>query len=128
MKSDDRIFFADYVPHDWLFQQVSAVVHHGGAGTTASGLRAGKPTLVVPFGGDQPFWGSRVLSLGCGPRPIRRENLTVSRLTKALIDLTANGKYRVAAQEVSEQLRLEHGTQRAADLMEKEIAAWKRQK
>ncbi len=128
MKSDDRIFFADYVPHDWLFQQVSAVVHHGGAGTTASGLRAGKPTLVVPFGGDQPFWGSRVLSLGCGPRPIRRENLTVSRLTKALIDLTANGKYRVAAQEVSEQLRLEHGTQRAADLMEQEIAAWKRQK
>lgn len=43
-------------PHDWLFTRVSAVVHHGGAGTTAIGLKLGKPTLIVPFFGDQPFW------------------------------------------------------------------------
>ena len=43
-------------PHDWLFPQVSCVVHHGGAGTTAAGLRAGRPTVVVPFFGDQFFW------------------------------------------------------------------------
>ncbi len=126
IKNDDRIFVADYVPHDWLFPRVSAVVHHGGAGTTASGLRAGKPTLVIPFGGDQPFWGSRVQALGCGPKPVRREDLTVTKLTKALLDLTGHASYRVAAEELGECLRMEHGTQRAADIMEQEIAAWKR--
>lgn len=125
LKSNSRIYFADYVPHDWLFQQVSAVVHHGGAGTTAAGLRAGKPTLVIPFGGDQPFWGSRVQALGCGPRPLRRENMTVQRLAKAMLDLTGRPSYRVAAEEMAERLRMEHGVQRAADLMEREIAAWK---
>lgn len=125
MKNDDHVFFADHIPHDWLFKQVSAVVHHGGAGTTASGLRAGKPTLVIPFGGDQPFWGSRVQALGCGPKPLRRENLTVARLTKSLLDLTNHASYRVAAEELAERLRMEHGVQRAADMMEQEIAAWK---
>lgn len=47
-------------PHDWLFPRVSAVVHHGGAGTVAIGLKNGKPTMVVPFFGDQPFWGAMV--------------------------------------------------------------------
>ncbi len=56
----DNIFAIDSVPHDWLFPQLSAVVHHGGAGTVAAGLRAGLPTLVVPFFGDQFFWGHRV--------------------------------------------------------------------
>ena len=54
------------VPHDWLFPQVAAVVHHGGAGTTAAGLRAGRPTVICPFFGDQPFWGRRVHELGVG--------------------------------------------------------------
>lgn len=52
-----NIFILGNVPHDWLFEHVCAVVHHGGAGTTAIGLKKGKPTLVVPFFGDQPFWG-----------------------------------------------------------------------
>lgn len=43
-------------PHDWLFPRMSAVVHHGGAGTTAIGVACGKPTVVVPFFGDQAFW------------------------------------------------------------------------
>ncbi|EGO21898.1 hypothetical protein SERLADRAFT_397454 [Serpula lacrymans var. lacrymans S7.9] len=52
----DHIHILGNVPHDWLFSRVSAVVHHGGAGTTAVGLRMGRPTVVVPFFGDQPFW------------------------------------------------------------------------
>ena len=52
-----NVFILGNVPHDWLFEKVSAVVHHGGAGTTAIGLKKGCPTVVVPFFGDQPFWG-----------------------------------------------------------------------
>ena len=85
--SGKRVFFTGYVPHDWLFPRVRAVVHHGGAGTTAAGLRYGKPTLIIPFAGDQPFWGHRVHELGCGPKPIRCDSLTVQKLTKALSDL-----------------------------------------
>lgn len=124
LTSNNTVYFADYIPHDWLFPRVRAVVHHGGAGTTAAGLRYGKPTLVIPFGGDQPFWGNRVYELGCGPKPISRDRLTVQRLTKGLLDLTSRGSYAVAAGELSERMALEHGTQKAADIVEQEIAAW----
>ena len=63
--TSDDIFVLDAVPHDWLFPQVAAVVHHGGAGTTGAALRAGKPTVICPFVGDQPFWGRRVARFGC---------------------------------------------------------------
>jgi UDP:flavonoid glycosyltransferase YjiC (YdhE family) len=60
----DGVFMLGNVPHDWLFERVSCVVHHGGAGTTAAGITAGRPTLVVPFFGDQPFWGAMVARAG----------------------------------------------------------------
>ncbi|KAK5058770.1 hypothetical protein LTR84_011034 [Exophiala bonariae] len=75
-KSDD-IFMVDNVPHDWLFPKVDAVVHHGGAGTTAAGLRYGKPTLIVPFFGDQPFWSAMVVKAGAGAKealPLKKLN------------------------------------------------------
>ena len=62
----DNIYMLENTPHDWLFPRVSAVVHHGGAGTTAIGLKCGKPTLIVPFFGDQPFWGAMVARAGAG--------------------------------------------------------------
>lgn len=124
LHSGSKVYFGEYIPHDWLFPRVRAVVHHGGAGTTAAGLRYGKPTLVIPFGGDQPFWGQRVYELGCGPKPISRQSLTVQKLTKALLDLSATPRYRVAAEEMSERLSMEKGTVKAADIIEKEIANW----
>ncbi|MCP4593378.1 MAG: glycosyltransferase family 1 protein, partial [bacterium] len=69
----DEVFLIESVPHDWLFPRTAAVVHHGGAGTTGAGLRAGVPGIVVPFGGDQPFWARRVEALGVGPAPIPRK-------------------------------------------------------
>ncbi len=72
----DNIFFADSIPHDWLFARVAAVVHHGGAGTTGAALQVGVPAVVVPFTMDQPFWGLRVAALGVGPQPIPRKRLT----------------------------------------------------
>lgn len=113
-----------YVPHDWLFERVSAVVHHGGAGTTAAGLCADCPTLVIPFGGDQPFWALRVRMLGLGPTPISREKLTASKLTRALRNLTTIQSYRTAAAELGARLRLEHGVQTAANLIEAEVSRW----
>ena len=59
-------------PHSWLFPQMAAVVHHGGAGTTAAGLRAGIPSILVPHFADQPFWGQRIAALGVGPKPVMR--------------------------------------------------------
>jgi sterol 3beta-glucosyltransferase len=72
-------------PHDRLFPYVSAVVHHGGAGTTGAALRAGKPTAAFPFFGDQPFWARRIVSLGVGPLAPDIKHLSVARLTEAII-------------------------------------------
>ena len=77
MGKADGIFMIDNVPHDWLFPKVDAVVHHGGAGTTAAGLRCGKPTLIVPFFGDQPFWSAMVVKAGAGAKealPLKKLN------------------------------------------------------
>ncbi|PON43498.1 UDP-glucuronosyl/UDP-glucosyltransferase [Parasponia andersonii] len=78
------VFLLEDCPHDWLFPQCSAVVHHGGAGTTATGLRAGCPTTIVPFFGDQFFWGDRVHQKGLGPAPIPISQLNVENLSNAI--------------------------------------------
>lgn len=78
------VFLADALPHDWLFPRVSAIVHHGGAGTTGAALSSGVPSLVVPFTMDQPFWGMRTAQLGAGPQPIARKRLTADKLAAAL--------------------------------------------
>lgn len=71
-------------PHDRLLPLVSATIHHGGAGTTAASLRAGVPTTIVPFLGDQTFWARRVEQLGVGPRPLDRKTLSVENIAAAI--------------------------------------------
>ncbi len=105
----DTILCLDSVPHAWLFPRVAAVVHHGGAGTTATGLRFGKPTLVVPFFADQPFWGERVHALGCGPRPVPFRRLTTVNLVKAIDELTNNPTFNHNAQNIGAKLQAEDG-------------------
>ncbi|KAL4558590.1 hypothetical protein LXL04_036791 [Taraxacum kok-saghyz] len=80
----DFIYSLDNIPHDWLFLQCASVVHHGGAGTTAAGLKAACPTTIVPFFGDQPFWGERVHARGVGPPPIPVDQFTLPKLTDAI--------------------------------------------
>lgn len=88
---------------------------------------AGRPTLVIPFGGDQPFWGARVRALGLGPKPIPRDKLTVAKLSKALTQLTTIKSYRVAARELGERLRKEEGAVTAANIIEHELRKWLRE-
>ena len=80
----DNIYMLENTPHDWLFPRVSAVVHHGGAGTNAIGLKCGKPTLIVPFFGDQPFWGAMVAKSGAGAEPIPYKKLTSDKLAAGI--------------------------------------------
>ncbi|CAL2269438.1 unnamed protein product [Prunus armeniaca] len=80
----DSVYLVDNCPHDWLFQRCSAVVHHGVAGTAAAGLKAACPTTIVPFFGDQLFWGERVHAKGVGPAPIPADEFSLEKLVDAI--------------------------------------------
>jgi sterol 3beta-glucosyltransferase len=107
-QADDFIVIGD-VPHDWLFPQMAAVVHHAGAGTTAAGLRAGVSSVGVPMISDQPFWAARLAGLGAGPRPIPYMRLTTQALAAAVRDATTRPSYRARARDVASRLVLEDG-------------------
>lgn len=94
-----------------------AVVHHGGVGTTHTALRAGVPNVVVPFFGDQPFWGDRVYALGAGPRPILQEELTADSLAAAIRLATNDGKMRARAADVGRQIQAENGVEQAVAIV-----------
>lgn len=109
----EHLYAVEGVPHRWLFPRMDAVVHHGGAGTTAAGLYAGKPTLVVPHMSDQPFWGRRVAALGAGPHPLPRHRLTPRLLTARLRELVTDTMIRSSAEVLGEKIRAEQGVDKA---------------
>ena len=103
------VFLIGNCPHDWLFSKVSCVVHHGGAGTTSAGIVLGKPTVIVPFFGDQPFWGNMVARSRAGPEPIPYKRLTAGTLANAIQKaLEPDTICRAAA--LGERLKDEKGT------------------
>ena len=106
------------VPFDWLFRRVDAIVHHGGAGTTAQAARAGKPSVVVPFFGDQLFWGQRIHRAGGGPRPIPRRALTSERLVSAIDEALHDPGSAQRAAALGIRVRAETGLSTAVDLIE----------
>jgi sterol 3beta-glucosyltransferase len=108
----DNVFFIGNCPHDWLMPRVSAVVHHGGAGTTAAGLLAGKPTFIVPFFGDQPFWGQAVASARVGVAPCPIAQLTTEVLSSAFMEL-ANPELRRRAEAMRDLMQQEDGAEEA---------------
>jgi UDP:flavonoid glycosyltransferase YjiC (YdhE family) len=110
------VMMVESVPHAWLFPRVAAVVHHGGAGTTAAGLRAGVPSILIPFFGDQGFWAERVRALGVGPEPIPRPKLTAERLATAIQQSVADEALRRRAAELGATIRAEDGVGRAVTI------------
>ncbi|XP_074276745.1 sterol 3-beta-glucosyltransferase UGT80B1-like isoform X2 [Silene latifolia] len=115
-----HIFLLDNCPHDWLFPQCCAVVHHGGAGTTAAGLRAGCPTTIVPFFGDQFFWGDRIHQTGLGPEPIPIAQLSVEALSNAIrFMLDPEIKSRVL--EIAQLIENEDGVAAAVDAFHRHL-------
>jgi sterol 3beta-glucosyltransferase len=115
----DNMYRCESLPHDWLFPRVAAVVHHGGAGTTAAGLRAGKPTVIVPFFGDQFFWGWQVYRLGAGPKPIPRKKLSVEKLASAIQQAVNDKSIQQSAARLGENIRSENGVEKAVRLIER---------
>ncbi len=105
-------------PHDRLFPHVAAALHHGGAGTTGASLRAGLPTIVCPFLGDQPFWGRRVAMLGAGPHPLDRRKLTADTLATAF-RAADDATMRARAEELGRRIRSENGVACAVDVVER---------
>lgn len=112
----EHIFWIDSAPHDWLFPKVSAVVHHGGSGTTHAGLYAGKPALIVPFVLDQFHWADAINRQGLGPKSIPAKKFTQGRFRQALQDLLNNSSYSARATKASYQVQAEQGVKQAVEI------------
>lgn len=108
-RPSDDVFMVRAVPHEWLFPQVSAVVCHGGAGTIASALRAGRPAVVCPVSFDQPFWGGVVQGLGVGLRSRPLYRLGVDDLAWAIREAMTNDGMRSRAEELGQKITMEDG-------------------
>jgi sterol 3beta-glucosyltransferase len=117
-KTPDNVHVIPGAPHDALFKLVKAVVHHGGAGTTAAGLKAGRPTLICHSAFDQPFWGSSIHALGLGPKPQALKRLRASRFAAGLVDLTNTESYRIRAREMAQTIAAEDGIAKAVHVIE----------
>lgn len=121
--SSKNLLYLESASHDWLLPSCRMIIHHGGAGTTSAGLRAGIPNIVLPFTADQPFWGWRVHAIGAGPKPILVKNLTVEQLTNTIVEAEsyATGE---RAQAASRKMRSEGGVSRSVELIESHARNW----
>jgi UDP:flavonoid glycosyltransferase YjiC (YdhE family) len=116
------VFYADDVPHSWLFPRMAAVVHHGGAGTTAAGLRAGVPSLITPFLLDQYAWADRVVKSGVGLRLADSKRLTAEKLAQAIHTAITDSALRTRAADLGTRIRAENGVARAVEIIERHAA------
>jgi UDP:flavonoid glycosyltransferase YjiC (YdhE family) len=116
-KAAPRMFFVEDAPHAWLFPRVTAVMHHGGAGTTAEGLRAGVPSLIFPVAADQYLWAERIARLGAGPRPVGRGDLNPGALARLFRRAATDQGMRGRARLIGERIRAENGVARAVEAL-----------
>lgn len=122
-KTPPEVLFIENCPHDWIFRRVSCVIHHGGAGTTAAAVAAGKPSIIIPFFGDQSFWGKMVTLAGAGPRPVPFKNLSVDRLTEA-IQIALTPKVLEMASELGVRVAKEDGVANGVQAFHKQLSRY----
>jgi UDP:flavonoid glycosyltransferase YjiC (YdhE family) len=120
-KLPSAVFLLKSIPHSWLFPQMSAIVHHGGAGTTGTALSAGVPSIVIPHFGDQYFWGRCVAELGAGPEPISRKKLSAERLAQAVSIAIHDRAMNERASSIGAQIKAEEGVQQAIQIIRQYI-------
>jgi UDP:flavonoid glycosyltransferase YjiC (YdhE family) len=121
-----NIFFADNIPHAWLFPRMAAIVHHGGAGTTSAALRAGVPSIITPFGGDQSAWADLVVKLGVGLRAPSIKQLTAEKLSEAIQTAMSDSTMRASSAVLGEKIRAENGIARAEEVIERHAADFRK--
>eukprot|EP00029_Vermamoeba_vermiformis_P002685 TRINITY_DN1305_c0_g1_i1.p2 TRINITY_DN1305_c0_g1~~TRINITY_DN1305_c0_g1_i1.p2 ORF type:complete len:1388 (+),score=391.80 TRINITY_DN1305_c0_g1_i1:4484-8647(+) len=122
----DYIFPVDNVPHDWLFPFCAGTIQHGGAGTTAAALRAGIPTMIVPFFGDQFFWAKRIETLGVGPTHMSIKNINTEKLSKSINTLLTDREMIQRAASLGEQIRSQDGVGRAVAAINRSISHYQK--
>lgn len=115
------------MPHAWLFPRMAAVAHHGGAGTTSAGLRAGVPGIITPGGGDQSAWADLVVKLGVGLRTPGFKSLTAEKLANAIHLAVNDSALRARAAALGEKIRAEKGIARAVEVIERHAAHFRKQ-
>jgi sterol 3beta-glucosyltransferase len=116
--ASEDVFILEEADYEWLFPRMAAIVHHGGAGTTGAAVRAGVPSVVVPYISDQPFWGWVLRQRGVAPRAIPRQKLTVDSLCWALRMATSDADMRQRARNLGELVRAEDGVGKAVEAIE----------
>lgn len=119
--SSSDLYVAKHIPHSWLFPRISAVVHHGGAGTTGAAVRAGIPSIIIPFFFDQRFWADRLANLGVGLPPILKKSLNRNKIASAVKDILDNGMMLERIKQLACHVNNEQGIKNAVNLILREI-------
>lgn len=114
----DTVFATDNVPHSWLFPKVRAIVHHGGAGTTGAALASGRPQVVCPFTGDQPYWARRAHALGVAPAPVPQSAFDAGTLAAAITAAVDSAQLHTNARALATRINAEQGAVEAVALIE----------
>lgn len=109
-------------PHDWLFPRTAAVIHHGGSGTSHSAARAGVPSIVTPFAGDQPFWAERLRLAGVAPAAVDGRRPKPEAFARAL-DFATSARVQERARALGETMRAEDGVTDAVATLERIVAS-----
>lgn len=112
----DTIYRIDNIPHSWLFSKVSVVCHHGGAGTSAAGFKAGIPSIIFPFALDQYAWAQKAYDLCVGPKPIPIKKLTSANFAESIRYATQE-KVISNAKELAEKIATENGARDCAKVI-----------
>ncbi|MDR2509423.1 MAG: glycosyltransferase [Spirochaetaceae bacterium] len=120
LKDEENLFLLnEVIPHKLFLSKCTAIIHHGGSGTTHSAARAGIPQIAAPMLIDQWYWGHRVWRLGLGPKPIKIKRTDKRELAAIVLDLIRNAGYKEKAAALSKTIDGENGLNRACDYIEK---------